>query len=108
MAKSASPLEYVDNLATTYSIPEQLSYTEKVLYLSRQIDEFKSVIFRHQVDVLLSEDLINSKNPQVATQGAQNKANYTAVIEQMAGAMRKCAELRAQLEPLAEAETEED
>lgn len=106
MAKTATALEYVDNLAVEHKIPYQMSYAQKLLYVNNQIEEFAKVIFRHQVDVRLSEELILSDNPQIAAEGAKNRVQYTAVIKQMAVALKICLELRSQLEPLADAEAE--
>lgn len=106
MAKVANPLEYVNNLAKEHNIPEELTNVEKLTFLNAQIDEFKKVIWRHQVDVLLSEALIDSDNPQVASEGALNKAKYTAVVKQMAIALGNAISLREEIAPLADAEGE--
>lgn len=100
MAKDITPMGYLTELDERLGVKEEMDLTqdEKIIYLNAQIEEMKKFLYRNRVDVLFSENLINSNNSAIQNKGHQNKAEYTTNSEQCVAALRTLIELRDQLD----------
>lgn len=102
MAKSLSPLELDSELIEKYGIIEDLDIETKLLLVNAQIDEFRKVMFRNRIDIVLSQNLINSPDEGLASKGTENDRTYRFTVKQMAQGLRTLVAYRDQLDKLLE------
>ena len=96
----ATPKEIDDALLKEFDITEaeDASQQVKVAYVKAQIDEMKKAILRSRIDVILSDNLANSENEQLAQKGAQNRAENRHLVKQFTSSVKVLNKFLSELE----------
>jgi hypothetical protein len=100
----SSPLKQDQAYAKELKLVDDLTVNQKLILVNAQIDEFKKVIFRNRIDILLSTNLLKSEDHMLASKGAENDRNFRFQARQMAEGLGTLIQLRDELDKLAEKE----
>lgn len=69
----------------------------KMAYITAQLGEFKNMLYRTRVDIILTKNLVNSKDDALRNKGLQNEAEFTVNLKQTKQAIDTLIKLREQI-----------
>jgi hypothetical protein len=95
-----SPLAIDNELIKEFVITSDvdLSTDLKLAFLKAQEEEFKKVIWRNRMDLVLSKKLQESNDERLAEKGRQNAVEYRTTIKQLVGAVETIQQFIKELE----------
>ena len=95
-------LKVDQELMKEYDVISDLTPEQKVAHLSAQIDQIKSVIFTKRIDIIVSRNLQQSEDINLANKGSENERNFRFELQQFAMTLRIFTKMRDELDTATE------